>query len=122
MPCVRPLPDEYNSPKACNDADACPTLRTGVRGMYLTAPLDAQARSKVQTGLLGILHTNAARHAARPLAFRLTLPHTGVPGAHGGESPECVQYPWGSHDTRRGCYGQSFAGSGEPRRPASSTG
>ena len=55
MPCVRPLPEEYNSPKACNDADACPTLRTGVRGMYLTAPLDAQARSKVHTGLLSRL-------------------------------------------------------------------
>ena len=51
---------------------------------------------------LGILPTNAALHAARPLAFCRTLPHTGVPGAHGGESTECVQYPWGSprHEER----------------------
>src|SRR5262245_36896937 len=39
---------------------------------------------------MGVVHTNAAPHGARPLAFRLTLPHTGVPGAHGGQSPECV--------------------------------
>ena len=49
---MRPLPDEHCCPKACNDADPGPTLRTGVRGIYLTAPLDAQARPKVQTGLL----------------------------------------------------------------------
>src|SRR2546425_807530 len=47
----RPLRDEHNSSTACNDADPCPTLRTGVHRIYLAAPLDAQARTAVQTGL-----------------------------------------------------------------------
>src|SRR2546428_11235393 len=49
---MRSLPDEHHNPKACNDADSCPTLRTGVRGIYLAAPLDAEAGTEVQTGLL----------------------------------------------------------------------
>src|SRR5262245_28417602 len=48
---MRPLHDEHHSPKASNDADSDPTLRTRVRGIYLTAPLDAQAWAQVQTGL-----------------------------------------------------------------------
>lgn len=46
-PCVRPWPEEYHSPKACHDVDALPTLRTGVRGIALPAPLDAQAMLQV---------------------------------------------------------------------------
>src|SRR5439155_25982935 len=49
--------EAYNSPKAGYDADACPTLRTGVRCLYLTAPLDAHARSKVHTGLMSVYVT-----------------------------------------------------------------
>src|SRR5437762_1674825 len=46
------LHDEHHGTKARNDTDSCPTLRTGVRGIYLAASLDAEARSKVQTRLL----------------------------------------------------------------------
>jgi hypothetical protein len=46
------LHDEHHGTKACNDADSRPTLRTGVRDIYLAAPLDAEARAKVHTGLL----------------------------------------------------------------------
>src|SRR5215510_11505876 len=75
---MRPLYYEHHGTKACNDADPCATLRAGVRGIYLTAPLDAQAWSEVQTGLLprlqphlvGALHRDAmevfARAARRP--------------------------------------------------------
>src|SRR2546427_9467157 len=70
---MRPLHHEHHSTKVCNDADSRPTLRTGVRGIYLAAPLDAQARSKVQTGLLpglqphlmGALHRDAMEVLAR---------------------------------------------------------
>src|SRR6266567_9046047 len=70
---MRPLHDEHHGTKACNDTDSCPTLRTRVRGIYLAAPLDAQARSKVQTGLLsrlqphlmGALHRDAMEVLAR---------------------------------------------------------
>src|SRR5215813_11570061 len=48
---MRPLYHEHHGTNACNDADPCATLRAGVRGISLTAPLDAQARAKVQTGL-----------------------------------------------------------------------
>src|SRR5712691_8346353 len=89
IPPMRPLHDEHNSSTACNDTDPCPTLRTGVRGIYLTVPLDAQAGSKVQTGLssclqphlVGPLHGDAmevlartdrhARQASYPLHDRL---------------------------------------------------
>src|SRR5215211_6027050 len=66
MPCVRPLPQEDNSPKACNDADARPTLHPSVRGMYLPAPRDAPARSQVHTGLLSRL----SPHRVGPLYGR----------------------------------------------------
>src|SRR4030095_4934044 len=49
---MRPLPDEHHGTTACNDTNSCPTLRTGFHRIYLAAPLDAQARAKVQTGLL----------------------------------------------------------------------
>ena len=70
---MRPLHDEHHGTKACNDADSCPTLRTGVRGLSLAAPLDAQARPKVQPGLLsrlsphlvGALHRDAMEVFAR---------------------------------------------------------
>jgi hypothetical protein len=35
-------------------------------------------------------------HATRLLAFRGTIPHTGVPGAHGGTCTQCVHDPWGA--------------------------
>src|SRR5262249_38594275 len=52
---MRSFRDEHNGSTACNDADPCPTLRTGVRGISLPAPLDAQAGTEVQTGLLSRL-------------------------------------------------------------------
>src|SRR5215831_20932388 len=48
---MRPLYHEHHGTTACNNADPCATLRAGVRGIYLTAPLDAQAWSEVQTGV-----------------------------------------------------------------------
>src|SRR5215472_12442008 len=57
---MRRLHDEHHGTKACNDADSCPTLRTGVRGISLTAPLDAQARTEVQIGLLPRLQPHFA--------------------------------------------------------------
>src|SRR6266446_6255457 len=73
MPQMRSLPDEYNSSKACNDADPCATVRQRVHRISLAAPLDAQARSKVQTGLsprlsphlMGALHRDAMEVPAR---------------------------------------------------------
>src|SRR5215467_4717266 len=70
---MRPLHHEHHSTKVCNDADSRPTLRTGVRGIYLAAPLDAQARARVQTGLLpglsphfvGALHRHAVEGLTR---------------------------------------------------------
>src|SRR6266436_7242958 len=70
---MRPLHDEHHGTTACNDTDSCPTLRTGVRGIYLTAPLDAQAGTEVQIGLLprlqphlmGALHRDAMEVLAR---------------------------------------------------------
>ena len=70
---MRPLRDEHNGSTACTDADPRPTLRNRVHRIYLAAPLDAQARSKVQTGLLsrlsphlvGALHGDAMEVRAR---------------------------------------------------------
>src|SRR5215831_18375471 len=47
---MRPFYHEHHGTKACNDADSCATLRARVRGIYLTAPLDAQAWSEVKLG------------------------------------------------------------------------
>src|SRR6266487_2451556 len=52
---MRSLRDEHNGSKACNDADPRPTLRNRVHRIYLTAPLDAQTGTEVQTGLLSRL-------------------------------------------------------------------
>src|ERR1043166_1356076 len=57
---MRRLHDEHLGTAACNDADSGPTLRTGVRGIYLTAPLDAQAGTEVQIGLLPRLQPHFA--------------------------------------------------------------
>src|SRR4030095_10394146 len=70
---MRPLSDEHNNPKACNDADPRATFRTGVHRIYLAAPFHAQARAKVQVGLLsrlqshlmGPLHRDAMEVLAR---------------------------------------------------------
>jgi hypothetical protein len=48
---MRPLRDEHNGTTVCNDADPRPTLRNRVHRIYLTAPLDAQAGTEVQSGL-----------------------------------------------------------------------
>src|SRR4030095_1837249 len=79
---MRPLPDEHNSPKDCDDADSCPTLCTRVRGIYLAAPLDAQARSKVQTGLLPRLypHFMGALHRKAVEVFAHADGRPGHPG------------------------------------------
>ena len=53
---MRLLHDEHYGTKACNDADSCSTLRTGVRSIYLAAPLDAQTWAEVQTGLLRVFN------------------------------------------------------------------
>ena len=37
--------------KACNDADSRPTLRTGVRGIYLAAPLHGRDRNTARATL-----------------------------------------------------------------------
>src|SRR5262245_8459276 len=47
--------EESDTAKACNAADACPMLRTGVGGRYLPAPRDAHARPQMRTGLLARL-------------------------------------------------------------------
>ena len=51
MPHMRPLQNEHHGIKAWNDADSRSTLCTGVHRMYLAAPLHAQARSEVHTGI-----------------------------------------------------------------------
>jgi hypothetical protein len=56
-------------------------------------PLLPSMRPQGSRGSRGVVPTHAAPRGARPLAFRLTLPHTGVPGAYGGTSPACVQDP-----------------------------
>src|SRR6266481_6897385 len=69
---MRPLHDEHHGTKACNDADSCPAVRTRVRGIYLPAPLHAQAGTEVQTGLssrlsshlMGALHRDAMEELA----------------------------------------------------------
>jgi hypothetical protein len=52
---MRPLYHEHHGTKAGNDANARPTLRTRVHRISLTAPLDAEARTEVHTGLLSRL-------------------------------------------------------------------
>src|SRR5262245_35366393 len=48
---MRSLRDEPNGSTTCNDADPCPTLRTRVHRLSLTASLDAQTGTQVHTGL-----------------------------------------------------------------------
>src|SRR4029450_5837346 len=57
---MRRLYNEHHGTKTCNDADSCPTLRTRVRGISLTAPFDAQAGAEVQIGLLPRLQSHFA--------------------------------------------------------------
>src|SRR5882672_6549306 len=72
IPQMRPFPDEYNSSKACNDADPCTTVRQRVHRLYLAVPLDAQAGAAVHTGLspglspdlVGALHGDAVEVSA----------------------------------------------------------
>ena len=53
---MRSLSDEYTGTQACNDADSRPTLRTGVHGISLPAPLHAQAGPKCKIGYHRVLH------------------------------------------------------------------
>src|SRR5919108_3162021 len=53
---MRPLHHEHHGTTACNDVDSRPTFRTGVHRIYLAVPLDAQARTEVQTGLLRVFN------------------------------------------------------------------
>src|SRR5215468_7561763 len=48
---MRSLREEPNGSTTCNDADPCPTLRTRVHRLSLTASLDAQTGTQVHTGL-----------------------------------------------------------------------
>src|SRR5262245_8968078 len=48
---MRSLSDEHNGSKACNDADPCATVRQQVHRISLAAPIGAQVRSEVHTGL-----------------------------------------------------------------------
>ena len=41
---MRPLPDEYNGSKACNDADPCPTLRTSEFAAFILPHLSMPKR------------------------------------------------------------------------------
>jgi len=50
-PPMRPLHQEHHGTTACNDVASCPTFRTGGHRLSLAAPLDAQARPAVHTGL-----------------------------------------------------------------------
>ena len=105
-PATTPIPVQLSAPEF--EVFILPHLSMPKRGLKCTLSscrvfhLILWGLSHCSAFSLSILHTHAAPHAARPLAFRLTLPHTGVPGAHGGKSPECVQYPWGSprHEER----------------------
>ena len=81
----------HNVRKARNDANSRPTLRCGVHGIYLAAPLHAQARPQVQTwlsprlqpDLMGALHGHAVevlacaqrsrRQAGHPLHHYTTV-------------------------------------------------
>src|SRR5712692_8262247 len=71
---MRPLRDEHNGSKACNDADSCAIVRQRVHRIYLAAPLNAQAWAEVQTGLssgrqshlVGALHWDAVEVPAHP--------------------------------------------------------
>ena len=45
------FPDEQDDKKSRHDADSRATLHAGVHRIYLSAPLDADARAEMQTGL-----------------------------------------------------------------------
>jgi len=48
---IRPLHDEHNGTKICNDANSRATVRKRIHRIYLAAPLDAHAWAEVHTGL-----------------------------------------------------------------------
>jgi hypothetical protein len=49
---MRPWQNEHHGTKTSNDADSRPTLRTRVHRISLAAPLDAEAGTAMQPGLL----------------------------------------------------------------------
>jgi hypothetical protein len=60
---MRPLPDEHNSPKACNHAHSRPTLRNGVHGISLPGhPVGFRP------------HINPGRSEMQLLSLRLARP------------------------------------------------
>ena len=81
---MRLLHDEHHGTKACNDADSCAIVRNRVHRIYLAAPLHAQARSKVQTGLLSRLssHPLGVIHHDVIKFFVLTKDTRGKPIIH----------------------------------------
>ena len=48
---TKPCPDAQYDKEPSHDADSRATLRAGVHRIYLPAPLDADARAEMQTGL-----------------------------------------------------------------------
>src|SRR6266702_1285654 len=76
---MRSFHDEYNSRKACNDADPRATVRQRVHGIYLTAPLDAEAWAEVHTGLYAdrsYVESSGEAAATTPAVFS-SAPTTG---------------------------------------------
>ena len=80
---MRRFKQASSTSKACNDADSRPTLRAGVHGIYLPAPLAAQAWTPVQTRLpsrlqphlMGALHGRAMAVFARAQRHRRQAGH-----------------------------------------------
>src|SRR6266446_2568965 len=98
---MRSLRDEHNGSKACNDADPRPTLRNRVHRIYLTAPLDAQTGTEVQTGLLSSELVASFRSRG---SYAHSARGTPAPTYHRGTSEKCVAPVCGSGDGhRRGC-------------------
>src|SRR5215472_18322233 len=98
---MRRLHDEHHGTTACNDADSRPTLRTGVRGISLTPPLDAQAGTEVQIGLLLYFPVK------RPVFMQLRACHNVMllPSAvYGGRALPSARVWWGT-----ACYGVAQA-------------
>ena len=81
---IRRLPHACTGQKAHNHADSRPTLRYRVYGIYLTAPLHAQARAQVQTGLSSRLQPHRVAPLYRDAMEMLAVPKDaqGKPAIH----------------------------------------
>jgi hypothetical protein len=81
---IRPLHDEYNGTKICNDANSRATVRKRIHRIYLAAPLDAQAGAKVQKQHLRSSRQNcslASQRVARIAALYAEYFISNFPGA-----------------------------------------